>query len=320
ALLVLLALLVAVPAAVAAPGPALSVLVHHPFPDPADPLGAPFPLAAGDAGFDAFVTRYAAYDVDGDGFAYPSVVVDGVVPIEGLPDGDRPFASTQAAYTAAVDQQEEVEAAVTLAVATEPVGDQLGVEIRVAPLAALPDERLRLWVALAEDHVHYEPPPALSNGVTDHRFTVRAVIDLGRLDLAAGGAVERNTTFAMDEAWDRDQLFVTAWVQQEPSHGLRFQAREVVQATTHPALQVEPTVQETKGVLLELLSAAWCDPCLFGDRVVDELAEERGHAAFEPTAAGPATTYWRAPEQPLVVVGAGLVGAFLLGRRWRPSS
>ncbi len=317
ALLVLLA--VAVPGVAQVepqPGPALSVLVHHPYPDSADPLGVGAPFA-GNGSVDAFVGRYHRYDVGRDGFGYPSMVVDGIVPIEGLPDGDAPYMATRAAYEAALDQRVGEASPVVLEVKSRFDGDRLLAEVVVVPLADVSGDDLHLWVALAEDHVFYEPPPGLGNGVTDHRFTVRAVRDAGPLAALAGAAdgplAPREAGFIFDvkQGWDRSQLFVSAWVQQGAGHGLRFEPLEVVQATTHRAGDEGVTRQEAKGVLLELYSATWCAPCLYGDTVVEELAEQRGHAAYLGREAAGAR-YWQAPDNLWIAVVACLVGGVAL--------
>ncbi len=297
------------------PGPALTVLVHHPFPDPADPLGAPLSAGGANGTTDAFVARYQRYDTGRDGFGYPSMVVDGVVPIEGLPDGDAPYLATRTAYTAALEQRTAEASPAALEVVSRFDGDRLLAQVTVVPAVDLAGEDLRLWVAVAEDHVFYEPPAALSNGVTDHRFTVRTVRDLGplaSLGAAGEGALaprEAGVVFQVASGWQRPELYVTAWLQQGPGHGLRFDPLEVVQATTHRAADDGVTRQDSKGVLLELYSATWCAPCLYGDTVVEELAEERGHPAYIEASRGGTTRYWQAPGSILLAVAAALVGA-----------
>lgn len=305
------------------PGPALTVLVHHPFPDPADPLGAPLAVGGANGTTDAFVARYQRYDVGRDGFGYPSLVVDGVVPIEGLPDGDAPYVATRNAYVAALEQRAPASASSGVPAALEVVsrfdGDRLLAEVTVVPAVDLSGEDLRLWVAVAEDHVFYDPPAALSNGVTDHRFTVRAVRDLGPLmDLGAGPGSdgmaprEAGLVFDVPPSWQRPELYVSAWLQQGPGHGLRFDPLEVVQATTHRGSDPGVTRQDSKGVLLELYSATWCAPCLYGDTVVEELAEERGHPAYINVAGGAGARYFQAPGSLLLAGGAALAGAALV--------
>jgi hypothetical protein len=101
---------------------------------------------------------------------------------------------------------------------------------------------------------------------------------------------------------------VAAWLQQDaPSP--RFDAREVVQAT-HVALGAS-VEQDAKGVLLEMLSATWCKPCLYGDLAIEAVAVAHGAAEpLEPATQGP--RYFQAPPSPaLALVAAALAGAGL---------
>lgn len=275
----------------------ITVLLFHPD-DGVDPLGVPF------QGSDPFAVRYGPLVADKGRFDFPFFVADGVLPIESLPDPAQPYVSALEAYTAAVDLRAAEQSPVSLTLASRLAGRQAVVSVSAAATAALADEDLRLWLALAEDHVQYQPPPGLTNGVTDHRFTVRAVADLGPVDLASAGATTGSShSFLIDDTWQRDRLSVAAWVQQgAPSP--RFDAREVVQAT-HAALG-ESVVQAAKGVLVEMLSATWCDPCLYGDEAVEALAVARGVA--EPGDATPRSRYlrWQPSDVAPVAVAAAL--------------
>jgi thiol-disulfide isomerase/thioredoxin len=262
-------------------GAQLVLLLFHPFPDAADPLGFPFP-DGGDR--DAYVQRHAHLDAERDGFDFPHAVVDGVASFEGLPPGDTVYATLREGYRAAVLERSDVEAAATLAVATTLEGDAVLAAVHVTPRAALPDADLRLWVALVEDPVEFAPPPTLSNGVTTHRMTVRAVRDAGPVDLGGAelAAVPTLTGLAIPDGSDLSRLLVAAWLQQGAGASSRFAPHEVVQATLHPLAADEPTVQTAKAVLMEMYSATWCDPCLLGDRAAEELADEYGIASLPP--------------------------------------
>lgn len=296
-----------------APGPGLAVVVHHPFPDAADPLGFPWPDEGGSG---AWTTRMRHLDAAGDGFDYPTLVVDGTLLLEGPPppEGEEDLqAAADRAYADAVRRHAATEPPLTLKVYTQREEGRLIVMAQAEPRAPLQGEALRLWAALVEDPVHFEPPPALSNGVADHPFTLRALADVGALDLSGGGSDGSRFEFALDPAWRTDHLWVSVWVQQGGGPGLRFGPHEVVQATMHRADAGHVTVQQGRGVLVEALSATWCDPCLFGDRAVQTLARTHGVVTEED---GTQWRYLRRPAAPLLVAAAAVGGAWLLaGRR-----
>jgi hypothetical protein len=301
--LVAVAALPAPAAAKEAPSSPLTVLVFHPD-DGVDRFGVPF------AGSDPFAARYAPLVADKGRFDFPYFVADGVLPIEAIPDPTKPYVSALAAYSAAVDSRSAEQAPVTLRLASVVAGGQAVVSVALDPVEPLPGEDLHLWVAVAEDHVNYQPPPGLTNGVTDHRFTVRAVADLGKQDLS--GPTNASLSIALDDGWTSDQLSVAAWLQQgAPSP--RFDAREVVQAAHAPLGGA--VAQTSKGVLAEMLSATWCDPCLYGDKAMEDLAVARGAASAGP--AGRTFRYldWSARDL-LPVGGAVAVGAALV-LAWR---
>lgn len=295
AVLVALALVVVAPAAVAQ-GPAVTVLLHHPHPDDADPFGFPF------AGSDSFTARHAHFEAESGRFDYPYFVADGILPIAALPDPAAPYVSVREAYGDAVAARAAQDPPVTLLLSSSLAGDAIAVRLTIEPEADLAGEDLHAWAAIMEDPVHYQAPAGLTNGVTDHRFTLRAIADLGPIDLGNGTAVEVAWHVRLGP-WEKDRILVAAWVEQSaPSP--RFDAREVVQAT-HARLGASVT-QAPKGVLVEVLSATWCDPCLYGDRAAEDLAVSLG--AARPLAAA-RVRYFEAPANPwltgIVCVAAG---------------
>jgi len=297
------------------PGPGLAVLVHHPYPDEADPLGFPWPEGSP---VGAFVTRHAWLDAAGDGFDFPSFVADGRILVEGVPEGPDPVAATRAAYEGTIAGRAREEAPVALRVYAPAADGVRRVMVQAEPVAPLPGEDLRLWMALVEEPVHFEPPPALSNGVSDHPFTVRAVAEPRRMDLSSGEPAGASHAFTLAPGWNATRLHVAVWLEQEAGPGLRFAPHEVVQATMHPLAWDGVSLQQEKGVLVEAYSATWCDPCLYGDRAIEELAAAYGLGAPREPASAP-TRYFQAPGSPLLVAAAaaaaGLAGALVGGRR-----
>lgn len=291
----------AAPASAAEPdGVGLTVLLFHPD-DGVDPLGVPY------RGSDPFAVRYGPLVAEKGRFDFPFFVADGVLPIEAIPDPAQPFASARASYDQAIAERLQVQPPVAMTLDSLVAGRQVVASVSVETQTALAGEDLHLWIALAEDHVEYQPPPGLTNGVTDHRFTVRAVRDLGAVDLASPGAANLTATFLLDDGWQRSELSVAAWLQQDaPSP--RFDAREVVQATHAPLGGRQ--VQAVKGVLAEMLSATWCDPCLYGDAAIEAVAVERGIA--QPGEPAPSSRYLEfAPRDGLAVAVAAATGIAL---------
>ncbi|MCA1810458.1 MAG: hypothetical protein LC623_00400 [Halobacteriales archaeon] len=280
----------------AASGAEATVLLFHPL-DQVDPFGIQF----GDG--DPFSARYAAVAAQTGQFDYPVFVADGLRPIQALPDAEKPYQGTLDAYEAAVTARPDA-AALTLTLATQKSGPQALLRVDVLPHAPIQESQgqaLHLHVALAEDPVHYRPPAPVSNGVVDHRFTVRAYRDLGPIDLAAPG----NFTAAipLDAGWQADHLLAAAWVQADGTPG-RFAPTEVLQATHAP---LGGTVrQEAKGVLVEVYSATWCTPCLYGDLAAEQVAIR--HAGAQPLPE-PAARYFEAPPQPLLAVASAALVA-----------
>lgn len=292
-----LAGLLTLPAAQA--GPQVTVLLHHPN-DGVDPFG--FDYAQGT---DYFAVRYGPLVADKQRFDFPFFVADGVLPIETLPDPDVPFEATRAAYEQAVALRSAEQAPATLHLASTMAAGTLFATLRIEPAAPLAEEDLHLLLAVTEDPVHYQPPPKLTNGITEHRFTVRAVADLGAIDLT--GPVNLTRSFSLPESWDREALHVAAWLQQGAGSP-RFDAREVVQATSAPAGQA--VTQDTKGVLLEMLSATWCKPCLYGDLAAEAVAVDRG--AAQPLVAETGPRYFQPPVTPWLAFGLAAVAAVVL--------
>ncbi|HUR25577.1 MAG TPA: hypothetical protein VM327_06145 [Candidatus Thermoplasmatota archaeon] len=295
-------------------GVGLTVLLFHPD-DGVDPFGIPY------EGSDPFAVRYGPLVAEKGRFDFPFFVADGVLPIETIPDPGRPFASARASYDQAIAERLQVRSPVTLVLDSLVAGRQVVASVSIEPHADLADEDLHLWLAVAEDHVEYQPPPGLTNGVTDHRFTVRDVRDLGAVDFSSPAAstssagVDLTATFLLDDGWQRSELSLAAWLQQDaPSP--RFDAREVVQATHAPL--GDRRAQATKGVLAEMLSATWCEPCLYGDAAIEDIAVARGIA--QPGESEPASRYleW-APRDGLAIAVAAAAGvALVAAARRRP--
>jgi thiol-disulfide isomerase/thioredoxin len=292
-----------------------------------DPLGFAWP-EGGTTG--AWPVRFAHLDRERDGFDYPTFVVDGIVAVEGPVQGaGSPQERTTEAYRRHVAQRATLESPLQMQVAStwtpgrmpteEAPGVRGSVELRIAyqMREVLSGDDLHLWVALVEEPVDYTPPPAFSNGITEHPFTLRALRQVGRVDAATTAVQNTSAQFELHPGWRPERLLASVWVQQSAGFGHRYDAHEVVQATMHPILQEDATQQVEKGVLVEMLSATWCAPCLFGDRAVDALARE--HQVPIRRSAAPQDAYWQAPTAwPLMLLAAAAGTAVAWPRRWNP--
>lgn len=273
-----------------------TVLLFHPVDaDEVDPFGVPF------EGGDPFSVRYQALTAQTGSFAFPVFVADGVGATQGLPNTTRPYQATLDAYEAAFLARHTT-SPFALTLTARSAGGRATLDLRVDPLSSIQEsqgQRLHLRVALAEDPVHYQPPAPVSNGVVDHRFTVRAYEDAGPVLLSS--PTNRTVTIPLDPAWQTDHLLAAAWIQADGTPG-RFAPTEVLQAT-HAALDGPAVRQADKGVLLEAYSATWCTECLYGDLAVEQMAIQ--HAGAHELKAAPAT-YLEAPSHPALAILAAI--------------
>lgn len=294
-----------------AAGPDVMVLVHHPYPDDADELGFPFERGrCDDRHCDAFAVRHGASKPFADGIAYPGFVADGTIRIEALANGTDVFDATLAEYEAAVQERLALDTPVQIRVGTRVADDTVRISTWTTATQGV-GGGLRMWMALVEDPVHYRPPPALSNGVFEHPFTVRAIADQGPIELPAGQEVRRDASFALDDDWDTDRMRLAVWVEQERDALGTFDPGEVVQAVSHPVSSQAFTHQTGRAVLVEAYSATWCGPCLIGDEALEELGEAHGLPTGRALSdAG--TSYLRAPPVPAGVLGLAAAAGFAL--------
>jgi hypothetical protein len=293
-----------------APARQAVVLLHH-VTDGRDLLGVPF----GPAGNDTFSSRYEDLTPAG-GFPFPSFLADGGGMVSGTPDDNVPFESTLDAYTRSFDAGLANATAVpAIWLAARAIGPSVHADISVSPnetAAASPSgQEIHALTALTEDNVFWRPPDGSFNGVANHRFTVRALADLGVVDLARHAATNLTHDFAVDETWRVEHLVLAVWLQTEPG-GTNHTTHHVLQAAS-ATVDGPPVMQTQKAVLLELYSATWCRPCLYGDRALEALAIQFAGASPPPDAAAipgyfqpPANAVWVALAAAAAGVGIAL--------------
>ena len=167
----------------------VAVLAYHPFED--DPFGSP-----------AIEERLELYEVTG----FPTFVINGGGRIEG--------ASSQSGTE---EQYRQLFAANPLAegtgmrVAAPQVANGTAV-LSAQATGALPDgDGWELWLVLYEDHRYWygwDGEGNGSNGIRLHRWTVRAMAEPEPLSAEAV-----NRTVALEPDWDRENLGVVAFIQ-----------------------------------------------------------------------------------------------------------
>ncbi len=305
----LLLLLVApVAAQVPQPGPEVVVLVYHPYPDDADILGFPYGPDCSRA-CDAFVMRHGGTSLFADGIAFPGFAADGVIFKEGLGEGQA-FQATLDMYEGAVRERLGADTPLALSVATRVLDTSVRASVWLDTQSSIAGG-LHMWAALVEDPVHYRPPAALSNGVYEHPFTVRAVRDLGTVAVSPGAQERIDMDLPIDEAWDVEKLRLAVWVEQDRGALGTFRPGETIQAVSHKLSAVGVTRQEDRAVLIEAYSASWCDPCLIGDEALEEVAQMHGLPTGR-SLSDASSSYLRDGPIPMTfLLVAGLLGAAL---------
>lgn len=121
----------------------------------------------------------------------------------------------------------------------------------------------------------------------------------------APDAREITRDFPLDAAWQHERLGVVA---------IARNGDEVLQSATWTLARATPTVQRERAVLVEHVTASWCDPCRPADEAFALLSSQRGMAG--PLGSGE-LQYFHAPGWQLYAGLAlgGLVAFALLRRR-----
>lgn len=283
----------------------LNVLVWHPFPDEqGDPWGIGVVDVNGSR-FDWMAGYHGA-------FFYPTAVFDGVLAFERPPTGEGggAFQETYQNYRRAAEERRGQDSPATIRIEADLVGDLLAANVTFRADAALGGGGLFVRIVLYEDDVSFNG----GNGIVNHRFVVREQRRHDGVDFSRGD-VRFVEAFQLGSGLARDRLGLVAVLQNDNEDSPVFQDKEVLQAATWTVRQEGITVQESRGVLLELYSATWCEACVYGDSAADTLANEMGIMSSRNV--GSAFEYLR-PVPVVSVVAAVAVGAafaFFVSRR-----
>jgi thiol-disulfide isomerase/thioredoxin len=179
----------------------LALLQMHPWPDlgrvgnDADPFGVP-------EGSDRMQEKYGA-------FWFPTTVFDGVLRDEPDPGNVTTVAGGVEAKYATYRLALETRLAIPAAAEVSVTGDLAAVTVTIVPNARVGARDLVAYVALAEDHVPY----AGSNGVADHRFTLRALLEPETWRGPEGRTFTRE--LSLSGLWNASRLSAVAWVETE---------------------------------------------------------------------------------------------------------
>jgi len=275
----------------------LHVLVYHPYPDPQqDPWGFPEREANG--------TRVAYMEGEYGSYWYPTTVFDGVERVEGATS----FLETYNTYAAIYLERRIDDSPLRLFLNGALDASNASVAVKAQAKQAVPSPDIALRVVLFEDEVHYDG----GNGVVTHRFVVRSTLHDGPITFNETNAASAQLSASLDPSWNRDQLGVVASFVNRDTTVSDYRPGEVLQSTTYRFDQVGPTIQDSRGVLLETLSATWCDACVYGDGAVDQLANEYGVASSSSQRAGPAYLRAFTPQFPSFATGTWETALLLL--------
>ena len=277
----------------------LNVLVYHPTPDSqGDTWGVAWGTGAQE-GRDYMAAHYGAS-------LFPTTVVDGVI----FSEGATSFLPTYNAYEAFVRDRFDEDTPLTLRVTGALAGPMALVDVNVTARAAVESTDLRLRIALFEDDVGFDG----GNGVGNHRFVVRDILNETPVAWhVPSGTFEHTAGVPVNESWSLARVGFVVWITNADASSRTFEQDEVVQSATYQFSQVGPTVQTTRGVLLETYSATWCPTCVYGDAAVDELANQYGVASTRLL--DRAYEYWR-PFDAAALVAAGVAGTAAFAVLW----
>lgn len=252
-------------------GRPLHILEYHPYPDTqagaqgygVDPFGIP--------GGEVNGTRVGYMEAQYDAYWYPTTVIDGIHKFEGGPkDSSILFDMYASAFEARRDVDSPVVMSMMGAVHEESANATYEVALSVKPGVDAVELELRL--VLYEDEVTYSG----GNGVDLHRFTVRAIVRNETFPVTPAGPTNVVGHMPLPDSWNAKHLGLVASLHNRDPSTTRFDRDEVVQAATFRYGQGGATVQYSKGVLLETLTATWCPACVQGDGVVNEMANTWG--------------------------------------------
>lgn len=273
----------------------LHVVQYHPYPDPrGDPWGF------------AEIDQNGSMEARYDAFWYPTAVFDGLETIEGATT----YLETRQAWETALLDRSRNDAPARLGATIQRVGDDAEVHISWQAKTNLAIQNVTLRVVLYEDEVRFDG----GNGVDLHRFVARTLVAAQRVTLDPDTTQDEAWTVPINASWDPDSLGVVVSLHNSRTASPLAEVGEVLQSATAAMHQTGPTIQNSRGVLLETLTATWCEACVFGDAVAEDLANLYGIPSSRVRDAS--WTYLRPVDASSLALAASL-GVFVAAVVWR---
>lgn len=156
--------------------------------------------------------RVSYYGING----VPAVVVNGHTPTRVTGGYDGAPADTTAIFNAMVGVRGTI-SPITIHVTQKLQTDSITAYVDLSSIEALPKSTLR--VVLVERTHNYAS--AGTNGEKDFYYIARAMLPTNAgtpVTLAAGGNSSFTATYKLDSTWNRDQMYVVAFVQRDSTH------------------------------------------------------------------------------------------------------
>lgn len=239
------------------PASKFTLLEYHPYPDNEDPFGT-------SKTSNRMSNYYGAN-------SFPTTKFDGIIDESGGYDGiyDK--------YKNHIESGLQNESKIEIQIDGEINEDSGEVNTIISTNENLLKSTLIARLMVYEDHIYFEG----SNGVTDHRFVVREVLEEKEIILNQSN-VEINRVFQVSDDWNISRMGVIVFVQSEGEKTLdsTIAIKEVLQSAAFNFTNSEPTIQSSKAVLAEMYTATWCPPCAYADDAFDRLTDEYPASKF----------------------------------------
>lgn len=166
------------------------ILQYHPYPDNEDPFGTPK--------INNRMSNYYGAD------SFPTTIFNGIIDESGGYDGI--YDEYKKHIISELKKDSEIEIKIN-----GNLEDNVGkIYTKINSNKDLSNSNLSVRFMVYEDHIYFEG----SNGVTDHRFVVRDVLEVEKISLN-NNFTEIERTFNLSENWNIDNLGVVVFIQKD---------------------------------------------------------------------------------------------------------